>query len=77
MAVPRYTKDGQVSHLIAYVIPKKKPTDEKELTKQIRADLNGIIMDYMMPTQFIYRDSFPLSANGKIAVKALIKEANS
>ena len=77
VAVPRYTKDGQVSHLIAYVIPKKKPTDEKELTKQIRADLNGIIMDYMMPTQFTYRDSFPLSANGKIAVKALIKEANS
>ena len=50
--------------------------DEKELTQAIRQSLAGKIMDYMMPTQFVYVDSFPKSANGKIAVKQMIAEAN-
>ena len=50
--------------------------DDKALTKAIRANLKDQIMDYMMPTQFVYVDSFPTSANGKIAVKQMIAEAN-
>lgn len=76
VAAPKYNKNGQVAHLIAYVIPKEEVKDQEQLTKEIRESLNGLIMPYMMPTQFIYRDSFPMSANGKIAVKQLIKEAN-
>lgn len=76
VAAPKYNKNGQVAHLIAYVIPKEEVEDQEQLTKEIRESLNGLIMPYMMPTQFIYRDSFPMSVNGKIAVKQLIKEAN-
>lgn len=76
VAVPKYNKNGKVTHLIAYVIPKEPPTDQAALTKQIRESLTGLIMPYMLPTQFIYRDSFPMSANGKIAVKQMIAEAN-
>lgn len=77
VAVPKYNANHQVSHLIAYVIPADNDfSDDKELTAAIREDLKGLIMPYMMPTQFIYRDSFPMSANGKIAVKQLISEAN-
>lgn len=77
VAVPKYNANHQVSHLIAYVIA--EPNDfanKNELTKAIRESLKDKIMDYMMPTQFIYVDSFPKSANGKIAVKAMIAEAN-
>lgn len=76
VAVPKYNKDGKVTHLIAYVIPTEATDDEAGLTKQIRESLDGLIMPYMMPTQFVYRESFPMSANGKIAVKQMIAEAN-
>lgn len=78
VAVPKYDKNGRVSHLIANVIT--QPNDfssDAELTKAIRESLKGKIMDYMMPTQFKYVDSFPKSANGKIAVKQMIAEANN
>lgn len=76
VAVPKYNKDGRVTHLIAYVIPAEATDDQATLTKKIRESLDGLIMPYMMPTQFIYRDAFPMSANGKIAVKQMIAEAN-
>lgn len=76
VAVPKYNKDGKVTHLIADVIPNEQPDNPAALTKAIRESLDGLIMPYMMPTQFIYKESFPMSANGKIAVKQLISEAN-
>ncbi|WP_076459127.1 D-alanine--poly(phosphoribitol) ligase subunit DltA [Limosilactobacillus caccae] len=76
VAVPKYNQAGKVTHLIAYVIPNEASDDEAGLTKKIRESLQGLIMPYMLPTQFIYRDSFPMSANGKIAVKQMIAEAN-
>lgn len=76
VAVPKYNRDGKVTHLIADVIPQSQPDDPAALTKAIRESLQGLIMPYMMPTQFVYRDSFPMSANGKIAIKQLISEAN-
>lgn len=76
VAVPKYNRDGKVTHLIADVIPQKPADDPAALTKEIRESLKGLIMPYMMPTQFVYMDSLPMSANGKIAVKQLINEAN-
>lgn len=78
VAVPKYDANHRASHLIAYVIA--NPNDfksEKELTQAIRQSLKGKIMNYMMPTQFKYVDSFPKSANGKIAVKQMIAETNN
>lgn len=76
VAVPKYNKDGKVTHLIADVIPTEQPADQAAYTKAIWESLKDLIMPYMLPTQFVYMESFPMSANGKIAVKQLISEAN-
>ena len=76
VALPKYNRDHKVTHLIAAVIPTDPTGDDNERTQKIRESLKDLIMPYMMPTQFVYRDSFPMSANGKIAVKQMIKEVN-
>ncbi|MGM9891530.1 D-alanine--poly(phosphoribitol) ligase subunit DltA [Limosilactobacillus sp.] len=76
VALPKYNRDGKVAHLIAAVIPKETTDSENDRTQKIRESLKDLIMPYMMPTQFVYRESFPMSANGKIAVKQMIKEVN-
>ena len=40
-----------------------------DITKAIKADLEDIMMSYMMPTKFLYRESLPLTPNGKIDIK--------
>ena len=47
------------------------------LTKAIKAELENDMMSYMMPSRFIYRESLPITPNGKIDIKALIAEVNS
>ena len=76
VALPKYNRDHKVTHLIAAIIPTDPTGDDNERTQKIRESLKDLIMPYMMPTQFVYRDSFPMSANGKIAVKQMIKEVN-
>ncbi|MDU7943583.1 MAG: D-alanine--poly(phosphoribitol) ligase, partial [Streptococcus salivarius] len=41
------------------------------------ADLEDIMMSYMMPTKFLYRESLPLTPNGKIDITGLISEVNN
>ncbi|MBS9338575.1 D-alanine--poly(phosphoribitol) ligase subunit DltA [Fructobacillus sp. M2-14] len=76
-AVPRYDQNGDVKQLLAIVVPKdndfEKPMD---LTNAIKEDLKDIIMPYMMPSRFIYREQMPLTQNGKIDLKGLIAEVN-
>lgn len=78
VAVPKYDRNQRPKHLVAYIIanPNNFKT-ETELIQGIRQELQGVIMPYMMPTEFVFRDQLPLSPNGKIDVKQLIKEANS
>lgn len=81
VAVPRYNKDHKVQNLLAFVILKegvsKQFSRELDLTKAIKKDLKDIMMDYMMPSKFLYRDSLPLTPNGKIDIKGLMSEVNS
>lgn len=77
VAVPKYGSDQRPSHLIGLIIPADLTTDHQSLIEQIRQELSGKIMPYMLPSQFIFQKSFPLSPNGKIDVKRLIKEVNS
>ena len=81
VAVPRYNKDHKVQNLLAYVILKDGVRDQFErdidITKAIKADLEDIMMSYMMPTKFLYRESLPLTPNGKIDIKGLISEVNN
>nr|MDF9462976.1 D-alanine--poly(phosphoribitol) ligase [Lactobacillus amylovorus] len=49
---------------------------EATLTKAIREDLAKNIMPYMLPQRFVYQDKLPISQNGKVDIKAVIKEVN-
>ena len=81
VAVPRYNKDHKVQNLLAYVILKDgvKEQFEREIdiTKAIKEDLEDIMMSYMMPSKFLYREELPLTPNGKIDIKGLINEVNN
>lgn len=81
VAVPRYNKDHKVQNLLSYVVLKEGVAEQFErqldITKAIKEDLKDIMMDYMMPSKFLYRDSLPLTPNGKIDIKGLMNEVNS
>ncbi|MDR1605878.1 MAG: D-alanine--poly(phosphoribitol) ligase subunit DltA [Streptococcaceae bacterium] len=81
VAVPRYNDQHKVQQLLAYVVakPGARQQFEKELqlTKAIKAELEDVMMSYMMPSRFIYRESLPITPNGKIDIKALIAEVNN
>ena len=81
VAVPRYNKEHKVQNLLAYIVVKdgvkERFDSELELTKAIKASVKDLIMSYMMPSKFIYRDNLPLTPNGKIDIKALINEVNN
>ncbi|MCS6155583.1 D-alanine--poly(phosphoribitol) ligase subunit DltA [Lactiplantibacillus plantarum] len=77
VAVPKYDKEHKVTQMIAYVVP--KPNDFESdfaLTTAIKKDLQGMMMEYMIPQRFVYQTSLPLTPNGKIDVKSIIKEVN-
>ena len=59
------------------VVAKKNDFDKPILlTNAIKAELKDIMMPYMMPSRFIYRESLPMTANGKTDLKTLIAEVN-
>ena len=80
VAVPRYNKDHKVQNLLAYVILKDGVAEQFEreidITKAIKEDLQDIMMSYMMPSKFLYRETLPRTPNGKIDIKGLISEVN-
>ncbi|WP_035144584.1 D-alanine--poly(phosphoribitol) ligase subunit DltA [Latilactobacillus sakei] len=74
--VPRYNKAHQVTQLITYVVPAEGQVGDATLTKTLKAALAENTMAYMIPQRFVYPESLPLSVNGKVDRKALIKEVN-
>lgn len=78
VAVPVYNKKHQVRHLMAIVVPQSQGNQsEQELTAAIITQLTQVMMPYMVPQRFTYRKALPLTANGKVALKALIEEVNA
>lgn len=79
VAAPVYNKDHTVKQIVAEIELNKgvrRKYSDGELTKLIRDDLKKSIMDYMIPQRFIYQESLPISQNGKVDIKAVIKEVN-
>ncbi len=77
IVVPQENAAHKVTGLIAVIHSSLKfanKTEERAFNKKIKAQLSNTIMDYMMPTKFIYLEDFPLTANGKIDRKALTKQ---
>ena len=54
--------------LVAYVVP--KPETKLEVA-DLRVALSATLPEYMVPSNFVFLDSFPLTANGKIDRNAL------
>lgn len=63
-------------HLIGIVVPEDHPFEKSyQLSSAIRKELSLYLPGYMLPRKFIYQSSFPMTANGKIDRKVLLKEA--
>jgi len=62
--------DMKNKRLIAYVTPKEK-RDEQQLTNELRAFLKLRLPPFMLPALFAFRESMPVTANGKIDRAAL------
>ncbi|MDN6900257.1 D-alanine--poly(phosphoribitol) ligase subunit DltA [Oenococcus sicerae] len=78
VAVPRYDENHKVAQLLAWVVA--QPNDfvrTNDLTKALKADLKDVMMPYMVPSRFVYKESLPISANGKIDLKKVIAEVNN
>jgi len=53
--------------LVGYVVPNAEGIDAEQLKARLKAHLP----DYMVPSQWVFLDSLPLSPNGKLERKAL------
>ena len=79
VAAPKYNQDHTVKQIVAEIKLKdgvKEQYSEAEITKMIRADLAKELMPYMIPQRYVYRETLPVSQNGKVDIKAVIKEVN-
>jgi acyl carrier protein len=63
--VPYEDKAGE-KRLAAYIVSGKKPNKE-----ELRVFLAQQLPEYMVPSGFVVMDSLPLTANGKVDLKAL------
>ena len=80
VVAPKYNKDHKVQQLVAVVELAdgvREKYSDAELTKKLREELSQDIMPYMLPQRFIYRDEMPISQNGKVDIKQVIKEVNN
>ena len=71
--------DHTIKHLVAVVELNdgvSREFDEGTITKQIRDGLAKDVMPYMIPQRYLYQDALPISQNGKVDIKAVIKEVN-
>ncbi|PWG00744.1 D-alanine--poly(phosphoribitol) ligase subunit DltA [Levilactobacillus bambusae] len=80
VTVPHYNKNHMVDKMIAWVVPAENVHFDSELdmTKAIKSELTkGDMMPYMIPQQFVYKQSLPITPNGKVDVKSIIAEVNN
>ncbi|MES2316843.1 MAG: amino acid adenylation domain-containing protein [Pseudomonadota bacterium] len=65
------TGDGEHKRLAAYIVAAAPIGDEAAFFNAVQARLKEALPDYMVPAAYVALDAMPLSANGKIDVRAL------
>lgn len=83
VAVPVTDKSGKVASLSAYVELNLASLLYRDfesgglnlkITNELKRELEQQMMSYMIPQKFIYVDTLPMTMNGKIDIKALMRE---
>ncbi|MFT8872160.1 MAG: D-alanine--poly(phosphoribitol) ligase subunit DltA [Sporolactobacillus sp.] len=68
-------KGDRYDHLVAFIARESSPFDaDYKLTSAIRKQLAESLPAYMIPRKFVYRESLPMTANGKVDRKTLLAE---
>jgi D-alanine--poly(phosphoribitol) ligase subunit 1 len=68
-------RGGQVEGMAAYVLPHERNGESDfDLSLQLRRALAGRLPAYMIPKKWVFRDTLPANANGKVDRKALMAE---
>ncbi|MEC4817968.1 MAG: amino acid adenylation domain-containing protein, partial [Scytonema sp. PMC 1069.18] len=62
-----FSQNEDNKRLVAYVVPNGEPPERSDL----RAALKECLPDYMIPAAFVFLDTIPLTAQGKVDRKAL------
>ncbi|MDQ6793649.1 MAG: non-ribosomal peptide synthetase [Chloroflexota bacterium] len=73
VVVARIAADGD-RHLVAYVVPRPGETPSRS---DLGLFLRGRLPEYMVPSEFVQVDAFPLTPNGKVDREALLATASS
>ncbi|MBL4703508.1 MAG: amino acid adenylation domain-containing protein, partial [Flavobacteriales bacterium] len=66
VVVKAYTSEGNEKYLIAYVVAEKVATPEL-----IESELQKLVPHYMIPQHLVRMNALPMTANGKVDMKAL------
>ena len=73
VVVVREKREGD-KRLVAYLVAE---TNGAEATTALRSVLESKLPEYMIPSNFVFLDALPLTDNGKIDRKALLKTSSS
>lgn len=74
IVLPKTDPQHKVIGLVAVLKTSQKfenKAEERAYSKSLKAELLKSIMDYMLPTHYVFVNDFPLNANGKIDRKLL------
>ncbi|MBM7644850.1 D-alanine--poly(phosphoribitol) ligase subunit 1 [Scopulibacillus daqui] len=68
-------RNDAYDYLLAIVVPNEHSFEKEfQLTSAIKKELAAELPAYMIPRKFVYQSSIPMTANGKVDRKALLKE---
>lgn len=77
MIVPNY-KDGKCEFLTAVIVPAPHEFEKEfQLTSQLKKELRALLPQYMIPRKFVYRQSLPMTNNGKVDRKRVLHEVTA
>ena len=70
-------QDGEIISLSAFVVPKQEICSTLKERQRLRAELKERLPEYMIPKKFVFRESLPVTTNGKVDRRKLEAEENA